>query len=69
MGHGGEKERRRKMRKYLEKENNWSTEEKKNEEGKGGKYLENDDIERRKIFGEGKHLVQGREEERRRKRL
>ena len=57
MGHGGEKERRRKMRKYLEKENNWSPEEKKNEEGKGGKYLENDDIERRKIFGEGKHLV------------
>ena len=45
------------MRKYLEKENNWSTEEKKNEEGKGGKYLENDDIERRKIFGEGKHFV------------
>ena len=41
----------------MEKENIWSTEENKNEEGKGGKYLEKDNIERRKIFGEGKHLV------------
>ena len=36
---GGEKEWRRKRRKYLEKENIWSEKEKENGEGRGGEYL------------------------------
>ena len=59
--HGGEKERRRKGEKHLEKGNIWSAEEKKNGEGKGGKYLvlRGGKIwtqKRSKIFGEGKYL-------------
>ena len=38
----GEKEQIRKGEKFLEKENVWSTEEKKSGEGKGGKYLAKD---------------------------
>ena len=63
----------------MEKENVWSTEEKKSEEGKGGKYLvlggekdrrqkRNKNFWRRKIFIDGKHLVRGGDEAWRRKR-
>ena len=53
--------------KYLEYENIWSTEKKKNGEGKAGKYSEKENFrsaseqrkQRRKIFGEGKYLVSG----------
>ena len=75
----GEKERIRKGEKYLEKENVWSTEEKKSGEGKGAKYWvlrgekdqrqkRNKNFWRRKIFMDGKHLVRGGDEEWRRKR-
>ena len=43
----GQRRRRRtgrKRNKYLDKENIWSTEKKKNEEGKGGKHLEKEMI-------------------------
>ena len=39
-----EEKKNRKERKYLDTENIWSTEEKKNEEGKGGKHLEKENI-------------------------
>ena len=40
------------LRQYLKKE--FFVEKKKNEDEKGGKYLEKENIWRRKIFGEGK---------------
>ena len=52
--------------------NNWSAEEKRNGEGRGGKYLvyreeEEGTRNMKKIFGWGKHLVQGGKEEWRRR--
>ena len=58
------------VRTVKEKEVNiWALEEKKNSEGKGGKYLvrEGEGERRRKrriIFREGKYLISGGEEER-----
>ena len=62
----------------METEKEYFAEERKNGEGKGGKYLEKEKIsfaeekkrrrrKKRKIFGEGKNVLCGGEEERRRK--